>query len=261
VRAWLYRIATNRCLNALRDAGRRPAPASATRAEPAWLQPYPDALLETIADPEPSPDIRYEAREAVSLAFVSGLQHLPPNQRAALVLRDVLGFRASEAAAMLDTTEAAVNSTLQRARAAFEKRLPDRDRAALPNSPRERELAGRFADAFQSGDVDGVVALLTADASLTMPPKPLVVMGREQIGRFFSTVPAGGDLERFTFVPTRANGQPAFGFYLRDPQTSISHAAGIKVLTVHDDGIAAMTAFHDTSVFPYFGLPRTLRAR
>src|SRR4051812_19341832 len=137
VRAWLYRIATNRCLNALRDAGRRPAPAAPSRAEPVWLQPYPDVLLDGIADPAPSPDARYESREAVSLAFVSGLQHLPPAQRAALVLRDVLGFRASEAAAMLDTTEAAVNSTLQRARAAFEKRLPDRDRAALPSSPRE----------------------------------------------------------------------------------------------------------------------------
>jgi RNA polymerase sigma-70 factor (ECF subfamily) len=261
VRAWLYRIATNRCLNFLRDAGRRPSPPEARRAEPVWLQPYPDVLLDAVADPGPSPDARYETRESISLAFVAGLQHLPPQQRAILVLRDVLGFRAAEAADMLGTTEPAVNSTLQRARAAFETRLPatDRDRAALPASPRERELAGRFADAFQSGDVDGVVALLTDDASFTMPPETLEVLGPQAIGRFLSTVPAGGDLQRFRFVPTRANGQPAFGFYLRDRQCPIARASGIMVLTLEADGIAAITVFHDTSVFPHFGLPRTLR--
>jgi hypothetical protein len=154
-----------------------------------------------------------------------------------------------------------VNSTLQRARAAFETRLPatDRERAALPASARERELAGQFADAFQSGDVDGVVALLTEDASFTMPPETLEVLGPEAIGRFLSTVPAGGELDRFRFVPTRANGQPAFGFYLRDRQCPIARASGIMVLTLDADGIAAITVFHDTSVFPHFGLPRTLR--
>jgi RNA polymerase sigma-70 factor (TIGR02960 family) len=259
LRAWLYRIATNRCLNALRAAGRRPAP-EPPRLEPVWLQPYPDALIDDLADPEPSPEARYEARESISLAFVAGLQHLPPHQRAVLVLRDVLGFRAAEAAAMLDTTEVAVNGTLQRARAAFETRLPsaDRDRAALPASPRERELAGRFADAFQSGDVDGLVALLTDDASFTMPPETLEVLGPRAIGRFLSTVPAGGDLQRFRLVATRANGQPAFGFYLRDRQCPIARARGIMVLTLDRDAIAAITVFHDTSVFPLFGLPRTL---
>jgi RNA polymerase sigma-70 factor (TIGR02960 family) len=265
VRAWLYRIATNRCLNALRDAGRRPqqqpAPMTTRNAEPVWLQPYPDVLLEAVPDPAPSPEARYESRESISLAFVSGLQHLPPQQRAALVLRDVLGFRAAEAATMLDTSEAAVNSTLQRARSAFETRLSaiDRERATLPASPRERELAGRFADAFQSGDVDGVVALLTEDAAFTMPPQTLEVHGRPDIARFLATVPAGGELERFRLVATRANGQPAFGFYLRDRQCPIARASGIMVLTIAGDQIAAITTFHDTSVFPQFGLPRTLR--
>jgi len=263
VRAWLYRIATNRCLNALRDSGRRPQAPEARRAEPVWLQPYPDVLLETVADPEPGLEARYEARESISLAFVAGLQHLPPQQRAILVLRDVLGFRAAEAAEMLDTSEAAVNSTLQRARTAFETRLPaaDRERAALPASPRERELAGRFADAFQSGDIDGIVALLTKDASFTMPPETLEVLGPDAIGRFLATVPAGGELTRFRFVATRANGQPAFGFYLCDRQCPIARASGIIVLTLERDGIAAITTFHDTSVFPHFGLPRTLPVR
>jgi RNA polymerase sigma-70 factor (TIGR02960 family) len=271
VRGWLYRIATNRCLNALRDAGRRPrelpAPElppdtpEATRREPAWFEPYPDVLLEGLPDESPGPEARYEAREAVALAFVAGLQHLPPAQRAVLVLRDVLGFRAAEVAAMLDTSEAAVNGLLHRARAAFETRLPavHRERAPLPHSPRERELVGRFADAFEGGDVDGIVALLTDDAWLTMPPVPLHYQGPAAIAQFLSTVPAGGALERFRLVPTRANGQPAFGFYLRDAQGPIAHATGIIVLTLEGDRVSGITAFHDTSAFPKFGLPRTLR--
>jgi SnoaL-like domain/Sigma-70, region 4 len=180
-----------------------------------------------------------------------------------LVLRDVLGFRAAEAAAMLDTTEVAVNSTLQRARSAFETRLPaaDRERAALPASPRERELAGRFADAFQSGDVDGVVALLTDDASFTMPPETLVVLGPAAIGRFLATVPAGGELERFRFVPTRANGQPAFGCYLPTLHTDVARPYGLLVLTLEGSRISEITWFPDSSVFPRFGLPRMLRSR
>jgi RNA polymerase sigma-70 factor (ECF subfamily) len=272
LRAWLYRIATNRCLNALRDAGRRPRdmpapdlppdPPEPTReVEPIWLEPYPDVLLESVADGSPGPEARYEAREAVGLAFVAGLQHLPPNQRAVLVLRDVLGFRAAEVAGMLDSSEASVNSALQRARAAFESRLPagDRERAPLPHSPRERELVGRFADAFESGDVPAIVALLTDDAWLTMPPVPLQYQGPDAIGRFLSTVPAGGALERFRLVATRANAQPAFGFYLRDPQCPIARGSGVMVLTLEGDRVSAITAFHDTSVFPLFGLPRTLR--
>jgi RNA polymerase sigma-70 factor (TIGR02960 family) len=273
LRSWLYRIATNRCLNALRDAGRRPREAAAApdlppeppeptrRVEPLWLEPYPDVLLERVPDGSPGPEARYEAREAIALAFVAGLQHLPPRQRAVLVLRDVLGFRAAEVADMLETSEASINSALQRARAALETRLPagDRERAPLPRSPRERELVGRFADAFEGGDVDGIVALLTDDAWLTMPPVPLEYQGPAAIARFLSTVPAGGALGRFRLVATRANGQPAFGFYLKDPQTPIAHASGLMVLTLQGDRVSAITAFHDTSVFPQFGLPRTLR--
>jgi RNA polymerase sigma-70 factor (ECF subfamily) len=163
---------------------------------------------------------------------------------------------------MLSVTEAAVNSGLQRARSALETRLPSagRERAPLPRSPRERELVGRFADAFETGDVDAIVELLTDDAWLTMPPVPLEYQGPDAIGRFLSTVPAGGDLERFRLVPTRANGQPAFGFYLGDAQSPVAHATGILVLTLEGDRISAVTVFHDTGVFPAFGLPRTVPA-
>jgi len=269
VRSWLYRIATNRCLNFLRDAGRRPRelpeppdfppdPPTPTHAnETAWVEPYPDAIL----DPAPGPDAQYEAREAIALAFVTGLQHLPPAQRAVLVLRDVMGFRAAEVAEMLDSSPASVNSALQRARSALDERLPSgtRERAPLPRSARERELVGRFADAFQSGDVAALVALMTDDAILTMPPLPLVYQGPVAIHRFMSTVPAGGALERFRLVPTRANDQPAFGLYLQDPQCPIARAIGVMVLTLAGDRVARMTAFHDTRLLARYGLPRTLR--
>ena len=272
IRTWLYRIATNRCLNALRDAGRRPhnvaprelppdAPRASAEREPTWLQPYPDALLDALPDSAPGPDARYEMKESVTLAFMLGLQRLPPRQRAALVLRDVHGFSAAEVAEMLEVTEASVNSALRRARVALDEDLPrpGRDRAPLPNSARERALVGRFADAFESGDIEGLVALLTDDARFSMPPEPFEYRGRAAIGRFFSTVPAGGRLERFRLVPTRANAQPAFAFYLRDQHCPIARATGITVLTLEGDQIAAITTFHDTSVFPQFGLPRVLR--
>jgi RNA polymerase sigma-70 factor (TIGR02960 family) len=260
MRSWLYRIATNRCLNALRDAGRR-APQPTPNPDATWLQPYPDVLLESIPDESEGPDARYETREAVALAFVAGLQHLPPRQRAVLVLRDVLGYRAAEVADMLGGSEASVNNALGRARAALDARLPagNRVRAPLPRSPRERELVGRFGEAFETGDVEGIVELLTDDAWLTMPPQTLGYQGRRAIFEFLSTVPAGGQLERFRLVATRANGQPAFGFYLKDPQCPIAHAAGLMVLTLEGERISAITAFHDTSVFPQFGLPRTLQ--
>ena len=218
VRAWLYRIATNRALDALRASRRRPeelqqmteVPEPTRRAEPIWLQPYPDVQLEAIPDEAPGPEARYETKEAIALAFIAGLQHLPPQQRAVLVLRDVLGFRAGEVAGMLETSEPSVNSLLRRARAAFETRLPaaGRERAPLPNSKRERHIVGRLADAFEAGDIDGVVALLTDDAWLTMPPEPYEYQGRAVIGAFLSdrAVRRGAPLR---LVPTRANGQPA----------------------------------------------------
>jgi RNA polymerase sigma-70 factor (ECF subfamily) len=273
LRSWLYRIATNRCLNALRDRGRRlpelaPPPAQATEPpeptrvrDPIWLEPYPDALLEAAVDHSHDPDARYEAREAIGLAFVAGLQRLPPRQRAVLVLRDVLGFRAGEVAETLGITEASVTSALHRARSALDAGLPagQRGHAPLPNSRAERELVARFTDAFESGDVQGVVSLLTDDAWLTMPPEPLEYQGPAAIARFLSTVPAGGRLDMFRLIPTRANGQPAFGCYLHDPHTPIAHAYGLMVLTLRGDRVAAITGFPDTSVFPRFGLPRTLR--
>jgi RNA polymerase sigma-70 factor (TIGR02960 family) len=203
LRAWLYRIATNRCLNALRDKGRRPReveaiaepPEPTRRTEPIWREPYPDALLDMVTDLSPGPESRYEFKEAVGLAFVAALQQLPPRQRVVLVLRDVLGFRAAEVADMLETSEAAVKGALQRARATLETRLPviDRERAPLPRSPRERELVGRFADAVESGDVDRVVSLLTDDAWLTMPPQPFEYQGHAAIARSCTTAPPCAD--------------------------------------------------------------------
>jgi RNA polymerase sigma-70 factor (ECF subfamily) len=242
-------------------AGDEPAPPQPTRlAEPVWLEPYPDVLLEGVPDRSQQPDARYEAREAVGLAFVAGLQRLPPRQRAVLVLRDVLALRAAEVAAMLGVTEVSVNRTLQRARQALDRATPpERDVAPLPGSREERELVGRFTAAFEAGDVAAVVALLTDDALLTMPPAPLEYEGPLAIGRFLASVPAGGALDRFRLVPTRANGQPAFGCYLRDPHVPVGHAYGLMVLTLRGDRVAAITGFPDTSVFRSFGLPRTLR--
>jgi RNA polymerase sigma-70 factor (ECF subfamily) len=272
VRTWLYRIATNRCLNALRDRGRRPrevppppepggAPPDPTRlGEPLWLQPYPDTLLGDMFDRAGEPAALYELRETIGLAFTIALQRLPPRQRAVLVLRDVLSFRAAEVAAMLDATEVSVNRTLQRARRSLERsRSPgDRERAPLPESPQERELVARFTAAFEAGDIATVVAMLREDALLRMPPEPIEYEGPEAIGRFLSTVPASGALERFRLIPTRANGQPAFGCYLRDPRAPILHAYGLMVLTLEGDRVSAITGFPDTGVFASFGLPRTL---
>ena len=269
LRAWLYRIATNRCLNALRDAGRRPPPAPVApfeppeptrRGEPTWLQPYPDVLLEGIADTSPGPAARYQAREAIELAFVAGLQHLPPRQRAALVLRDVLGFHTAEVAAMLDSSEASVKGALRRARATLDERRPtvDRQRTPLPRSARERELTRRFADAFQADDIDGLVGLLTGDAWLTMPPAPHEYQGAAAIASFLRASAAWRGGRRFRLVPTRANTQPAFGCYLGDARAPTSQAAGLIVLTLDGEQISAITRFLDNNVLHRFGLPQAL---
>jgi RNA polymerase sigma-70 factor (ECF subfamily) len=269
LRSWLYRIATNRCLNALRARSRRPREVEAMpepleptrRIEPVWLEPYPDVLLESIPDRSPGPAARYEARESIELAFIAALQHLPPRQRAALVLGDVLGFRTAEVAEMLDTGEASVKGALQRARATLRERLPaaDRERAPQPNSASERQLVGRFVDAVQSGDIDDIVALLTDDALLTMPPQPLEYQGHPAIAAFLRQ---RGELRgtALRVVPTRANTQPAFGCYLPDAQAAIARPYGLIVLTLAGDSIAAITWFADTGVFRHFGLPRTLRS-
>jgi len=267
VRAWLYRIATNRCLNALRARARRPQeappivepPEPTRRTEPTWLEPYPDALLEGVADTSPEPATRYETREAIALAFVAALQHLPPRQRAVLVLRDVLGFAAAETAAMLDSSETSVKGALQRARATLDGRLPagDRERAPLPHSPHERELVRRFADAVEGGDVESIVALMTGDAWLTMPPYPFEYQGHAAIAAFLHDRARirGAPLR---LLPTRANGQPAFGCYLPDEQAAPARPYGLMVLTLGGDRLSAITWFGNSSVFPYFGLPRSL---
>jgi RNA polymerase sigma-70 factor (TIGR02960 family) len=198
LRAWLYRIATNRCLNYLRGESRRPAPASS--ADPWWLEPYP-------GDPDdltPGPEARYDARESIALSFVAGLQHLPPQQRAVLVLRDVLGFPAAETADILSTTRAAVNSALIRARAGLP---PDRHPhdVPVPKSPAEAAVVDRFVSAFQRFDLEELVALLTDDARLTMPPQPAEYRGPEPIARFLTS----HQRQELKLLPARANGQPA----------------------------------------------------
>jgi RNA polymerase sigma-70 factor (ECF subfamily) len=249
LRTWLYRIATNRCLNALRDARRRPpepvppfTPPEPTRhGEVTWLQPYPDAVLEQVPDSAPGPESRYRMREAVELAFIVGLQQLPPRQAAVLVLRDVLGYTTAEVADLLDTSATAVKGALQRARERLEK--VDADRVPLPE-PQERALTRRFADAFTTGDIEGVVALLTDDAWLAMPPAPHEYHGAAAITAFL-TVSFGYGTERgFRMEPTRANTQPAFACYFTEPdKTEPDEPAGLIVLTLRDDRIRAITRF------------------
>jgi RNA polymerase sigma-70 factor (TIGR02960 family) len=270
IRTWLYRIATNRCLNARRSASRRPAkewdiaeyePPEPTRmSEIAWLEPFPDALLEGVMDAPLGPEARYEQAESISLAFVAALQVLPPRQLAVLVLRDVLGFHANEVADMLDSTIDSVNSLLKRARASLQRRLPasaDREAAPAPDSPSERATVAEFVRAYEAGDLDALVALLTDDVFLSMPPLPFEYEGRDVVARFYASMIGSG--RRFDLVPTRANGQPAFGAYLRAP-TGIRHGTGLLVLTLNGDRIGSVTRF-DTSVLPWFGLPRSLPSR
>jgi len=270
IRTWLYRIATTRCLNARRSASRRPAkewdiaeyqPPEPTRfGEIVWLEPFPDVLLEDVMDVPLGPEARYEQAETVSLAFVTALQVLPPRQLAVLVLRDVLGFHASEVAGMLDSTIDSVNSLLKRARSGMQRRSPtgaDHGTAPAPDSPSERVTVAEFVRAYESGDLDALVALLTDDVFLSMPPFPLEYEGLDVVTRFYASMIGSG--RRFDLVPTRANGQPAFGAYLRAP-SGIRHGTGLLVLTLAGDRICSVTRF-DTSVLPWFGLPRTLPSR
>ncbi len=267
LRTWLYRIATNRCLNARRSASRRPAkewdmphvePPEPTRlGEVVWLQPYPDTLLEGAIDVPLGPEARYEQTEAISLAFVTALQVLPPRQLAVLILRDVLGFHANEVADMMDSTVESVNSALKRARASLQRRLPptaEREPAPAPDSTSEQALVAEFVRTYESGDLEALVALLTDDVFLSMPPIPLEYQGRDVVARLFASIFGSG--RRVDLVPTRANGQPAFGVYLRAP-TGIRHGTGLFVLTLTGDRICAFTRF-DNSVLPWFGLPRSL---
>jgi RNA polymerase sigma-70 factor (ECF subfamily) len=267
IRTWLYRIATTRSLNMLRSASRRPAetlpgldvpaPEPTRYGEVTWLEPYPDVLLEQLPDTASGPEGRYEAHEAISLAFVTALQLLPPRQRAVLVLRDVLDFSAREVADTLGTSEQAVTSALKRARATLQRELPpDRRSSPAPGSDAEQALLDRLVRAFEDADVDGIVALMTEDAWLRMPPEPREYQGRELADRFLATI-AFRHGRRFRLVPARANGQPAYALYLDDPITGIARASGFLVITLAGERISAITRF-DHAVLPRFGLSRTL---
>jgi RNA polymerase sigma-70 factor (TIGR02960 family) len=270
LRTWLYRIATNRCLNARRSASRRPAkdwdvpnvePPEPTRlGEVVWLEPFPGGIpasLEGVIDTPLGPEVRYEQTEAISLAFVTALQLLPPRQVAVLILRDVLGFPPNEVADLLDSTVEAVKSALKRARASLRHRLPptgDREPPPVSDSPAEETIVAKFVRAWQSADLDALVTVLTDDVFMSMPPMPFEYQGRDVVARFCASIFRAG--RRFDLIPTRANGQPAFGAYLRSP-TGIRHGTGLYVLTLTGDRISAMTRF-ENSVLPSFGLPRSL---
>jgi RNA polymerase sigma-70 factor (ECF subfamily) len=270
LRTWLYRIATNRCLDARRAASRRPAkewdvpkvePPEPTRlGEVVWLQPYPDALLEGAIAMPLGPEARYETTQSISLAFVTALQVLPPRQLAVLILRDVLGFHAHEVAGMLDATVESVNSALKRARASLQRRLPPTAGHEPPpaaSSSAEDAIVAKFARAWESADLGALVALLTDDVFISMPPMSFGYEGRDVVARFCASLFGAG--RRFDLVPTRANGQPAFGAYLRSP-AGVRHGTGLYVLTLTGDRICAMTRF-DNTVLPWFGLPRSLPSR
>jgi RNA polymerase sigma-70 factor (TIGR02960 family) len=265
IRTWLYRIATSRCLNALRTAKRRPAkawdipgvvpPDPSRLGEVPWLEPFPETLLEGAYDLPLGPEARYEQTESISLAFVAGLQVLPPLQLAVLVLRDVLGFPAAEVAAMLERTIESVTSALKRARATLEKSRPGTvDRAPVAVSPTEQELVARFVAAYEAADVAGVVALFTDDVFMSMPPIPLEYLGRGPVGEFLDRLFAAG--RTFSLVPTRANGQPAFGAYVAGPDGG-RFGTGLIAVTLTADGIGELSWF-ENSVFSWFGLPLEL---
>ncbi|WP_405864703.1 RNA polymerase subunit sigma-70 [Streptomyces sp. NBC_00005] len=282
LRTWLYKIATNRCLSMLRADSRRPRIApplpQATLPEPSgagdappWLEPYPDVLLDHLVDQRPGPEARYETTEAISLAFITALQLLPPRQRAALVLRDVLGYHAAEVAQMLDATQESVQSALKRARATVDNHLADssstgsstgssgtgnRRPARQPDTAAEHRLVARLTDALEHADLDALIELLVSDVRLSMPPAMLEYRGIESAQRFFAAATFRPG-RTYRVVPTRANGQPALGLYLADPHASVYRAYALLVITTAGDQITAITGFN-TNAMTRFGLPRTL---
>ena len=274
-RAWLYKIATNACLDALRVA-RRPkrglpttlVPPSNPReplappvTDPIWLEPFPDELL---AGAEASPEARYDARESITLAFLTALQSLPPRQRAVLILRDVLDWRASEVAELLEFTIPAVNSALHRARATLAKHYGARGLDAIKATPTDeamRALLDRYVRAWENADIDGLISLLKEDATFPMPPSPAWYQGRASIRAFVALNILDGDARgRWRLQPTRANAQPAFAWYRRDESGDTCQAFAIQVLTFEGDLLADITTFPYPALFPYFGLPLEWKA-
>jgi RNA polymerase sigma-70 factor (ECF subfamily) len=266
-RNWLYRIATNACLNAIAarsTAGRvlpewygpptERFPEGKPATEVAWLEPYPDAALDDVADASPGPDVRYEMRESVQLAFVAAIQQLPPRQRAVVLLRDVLGWSAAETAQLLDASLASVNSALQRARATLETRFPSGEPSRAPHTDElQRDLLDRYVQAWEATDIDGFVALLREDAVLSMPPWPHWYRGRTAIRRFFEWAWQSRTEGGFRIAPIGANCQPAFVHYVRETLDSTFVAHSMLVLTLHEDAIAAVTAYRDRAVVSAFG--------
>jgi RNA polymerase sigma-70 factor (ECF subfamily) len=268
LRTWLYRIATNACLRALENSSRRPlpsglddpseypeAPLAAARPEVPWLQPIPDALVSSgSADPAEI----VASRQSMRLALIAALQYLPARQRAVLILRDVLRWRAAEVAELLGTTTAAVNGMLQRARVRLEQAAPDEDQIHEPADPADRALLDRYATAFQNADVTAVMQLLRDDAVFEMPPEPTWFIGRELIGRFLQAKVLT-EQPRFQMIPTAANGQPALAAYMRD-RDGVYRAHAIQVLTIAASRITRVTSFNDPGLLATFGLPRTVPA-
>ncbi len=271
-RAWLYRIATNVCLTMLARRARRGEVAATTLAaardgagrqegEAVRLDPYPDRMLDELAPPTAGPEATVEAQEGVELAFVAAVQLLPPRQRAALLLRDVVGYTAAEVGEMLATSVPGINSALQRARATLEqeRRVGRITRPhARTDAATERALVGRLVDAWHAADVASIVAVLTEDALLTMPPLPDRYVGRRAIGAFLATVPGSGRLERFRLVPTRANRQPAVAVYYRDGDEGAYRAYAVMVVAIEGEAIASLVRFADPDLFGRFGLPTTV---
>jgi RNA polymerase sigma-70 factor, ECF subfamily len=273
-RAWLYRIATNACLDVLRSRPRRVlppdlGPAGDPEAPPSppaelpWLQPYPDRLLESIAPSEEDPDTVVIARETIELAFLAAIQHLPPRQRAVFILRDVLGWSAGATAALLDASSASVNSALQRARATLRERLPGRRSEWAPSrgpTREEREVLRRYVDAHEKSSVDALAALLREDARLTMPPHPTWYDGRDAI----VTASSKGfdpDFGRLRALITHANMQPAVAYYLLAPGDSEFRPLAMDVLRIEGDRVAHIDSFVLPHLFPAFGLPPTVPHR
>jgi RNA polymerase sigma-70 factor, ECF subfamily len=276
LRAWLYRIATNACLDALDGRGRRVLPQQLgppvdprrigggwlpVRTDIPWLQPFPDRVWEPVAARADEPDAVVVERETIELAFLAAIQHLPPRQRAVLILRDVLGWPARQTADLLEGSVAAVNSALQRARATLRRELPER-RLEWSSEPgateREREVLRRYMDAMERADLDAVAELLADEVRTTMPPWPLWFQGRDQV---LAALSASWDEDssayqgRFLMSPVRANGQPAVAAHVRRPGESAYHAFSLGVMRITGDRIVEITAFHDVRLFAAFGLP------
>jgi RNA polymerase sigma-70 factor, ECF subfamily len=271
LRSWLYRIVTNACLDVAARRPKRVLPLdygppsdphdglAAPLAESGWVRPFSDEALE---DGRAIPEARYELRESLELAFIVALQRLPPRQRAALILRDVLGFSAREVAEALEASVASVKSALQRARRAVDEQFPEQSQQATLRALGDntlRVLVQRYIDAFERNDVDAVVALLTDDATHAMPPTPTWYSGREAIAAFYAAEPLSGQ-RQWRHLPTRVNGQPAVGCYSRDGDQGSFSAHVLDVLTLRGPRIAAITSFVDVDAFRIVGLPDRLPA-